>query len=353
MSDVEQRIETIDFMRGFAALWVCWFHLTQANSFVGPGIFDLTGRYGKLGVEIFFVISGFIIPYALRRGGYTLKKFHVFLAKRVTRLDPPYLVSIVVVLVVGFALTLAPNYQGESFSVNPVALLLHLGYLNVLFGYEWLNPVYWTLAIEFQYYLLIGLTFPLVSSPSRWKRMLFFVALGLLAWRIRFGGYIFVFIFLFFMGIALFQYKSKLIGRAELLILLPIFTCGSFLLLGTGPTLAGLAAVCGISFLSLRHSVFAFLGSISYSLYLIHPPVKRVIYTLGRSYATNGAVRIALPLVGLGAAIGAAYLLFILVERPSQRWSSSFKYKRRAKVEPDAYGGGMDSSAAADALAPP
>ena len=346
MPDVEQRIETIDFLRGFAALWVCWFHLTQANTFVGPGLFNFTGRYGGLGVEIFFVISGFIIPYALQRGGYTLKKFHVFLAKRVTRLDPPYLVSIVLALAVGFALTLAPNYQGEPFRVDSVGLLLHLGYLNVLFGYEWLSPVYWTLAIEFQYYLLIGLAFPLVSSPRRWHRMLFFAALALLAWRIRFGGYIFVFIFLFFMGMSLFQYKAKLIGRAELLILLTVFTCGSYLLLGTGPTLAGVGTVLAISFLSVRHWAFTFLGSISYSLYLIHPPVKKVVYTLGRKFTVYGPARIALPLIGLAAAIGAAYLLYVLVERPSPRWSSSFRYKRRAKVEPDEYGGGMDSSAA-------
>jgi peptidoglycan/LPS O-acetylase OafA/YrhL len=84
----------------------------------------------------------------------------------------------------------------------------------------------------------------------------------------------------------------------------------------------------------------------------VHPPVGKAVFTLGRRFATSGAKQIALTFVALGVTILAAYLLFILVERPSQRWSSSFKYKRRARVEPDAYGGGMDSSAAEELALP-
>ena len=105
MAKTEKRIETVDMLRGFAALAVCWFHLTDTNAIAGSGVLEKSGRYGWLGVEIFFVISGFIIPYALHRSSYTLRHFGRFLLKRITRLDPPYIVSIVIaiILLIDFA----------------------------------------------------------------------------------------------------------------------------------------------------------------------------------------------------------------------------------------------------------
>jgi peptidoglycan/LPS O-acetylase OafA/YrhL len=341
----EKRIETIDLLRGLAALAVCWFHLTNANTIAGSGILQASGKYGWLGVEIFFVISGFIIPYALHRGGYRLNRFPTFLLKRITRLDPPYIVSILLVLLTGYLISLAPHYQGEAFHLDIARILLHLGYLNVLVGYEWLNPVYWTLAIEFQYYLLIGLAFPLISSRSWSKRLLFFAALSLLAWKVTFGGFIFHFIFLFFMGISLFQRQSGIISRRELLVLLLLFTAGTYLTLGVPEVLAGMGAVFAISCLTIKNRVFVFLGSISYSLYLVHPPVTRVVYTLGRRFATTAARQTALVFLTLGIIIFSAYLLYLLVEKPAQKWSAHFKYRRSRNAEET----GARNSARADA----
>ncbi len=298
-SKPEKRIETIDLLPGVAALAVCWFHLTNANTIAGVGLLQASGKYGWLGVEVFFVISGFIIPYALHRGGYRLNRFPTFLLKRIIRLDPPYIVSILLVLLTGYLITLAPHYQGEAFHLDFTRILLHLGYLNVLVGYEWLNPVYWTLAIEFQYYLLIGLAFPLISSKRLWKRLLFFAVLSLLAWKITFGGFIFHFIVLFFMGIALFQQQHRIISVKELLILLVIFTAAAYVTLGVPYALAGLLAVLVISCLTIKNRVFVFFGSISYSLVFIT----------------------------LGIIIVSAYLLYLLVERPAQKWSAHFKYQ--------------------------
>src|SRR5437868_10968226 len=326
MAKTEKRIETVDMLRGFAALAVCWFHLTDTNAIAGSGVLEKSGRYGWLGVEIFFVISGFIIPYALHRSSYTLRHFGRFLLKRITRLDPPYIVSIVIAIIVGYLETMAPHYQGPPFHPGIIRTLLNLGYLNVLVGYPWLNTVYWTLAIEFQYYLMIGLAFPLISSHRRVLRILFFVLLSLLAFKITFPGFIFHFIFLFFMGIALFQHQAGIIKRREFFVLLPIFTLGAYLTLGLPPTIAGLAVVTAISRLRLRNRIFIFLGSISYSLYLFHPPVIKVIYTLGRRFATTDARQTAVILMALAATIVSAYVLYLLIERPAQRWSAQFKY---------------------------
>jgi peptidoglycan/LPS O-acetylase OafA/YrhL len=65
MQSQSDRIVTVDALRGVASLSVAWFHLTQPNPALAPGIIKSSGAYGWLGVHIFFVISGFVIPYSL------------------------------------------------------------------------------------------------------------------------------------------------------------------------------------------------------------------------------------------------------------------------------------------------
>jgi peptidoglycan/LPS O-acetylase OafA/YrhL len=317
---MQKRIQGVDALRGLAALAVCWFHITITSAILNEGIFRSTGKYGWLGVEVFFVISGFIIPYALQRSGYKLKSYPIFLLKRITRLDPPYIAVTVL-------FTFSPHYSGGKFAIDPVGLLLHLGYLNVIFHYPWLNPVYWTLAIEFQYYLLVGLIFSLISNKHRVVRLLTFGLLGLTAVLIRRGEYIFLFMFLFLMGMSVFQYRQKIVGRWEFVILIFAAAIGSYLTLGMSYTLAGLIGVSGILFLKVRNPILNFLGMISYSLYLIHPPVVKLVLGLGRRFAVNQPTRILLVMAALGFSIFAAYLLYLLVEKPAQRWSASFKYR--------------------------
>src|SRR5919205_2516220 len=100
MKEREQsRIEVLDFLRGVASLAVAVLHLT--NVLRADGLVRAVTSYGWLGVEVFFVISGFIIPYSLYKGGYDLRRFPVFVLKRVARLDPPYIATIVLILLLG------------------------------------------------------------------------------------------------------------------------------------------------------------------------------------------------------------------------------------------------------------
>lgn len=339
------RIQRVDALRGLAALAVSWFHFTITVSILDPGIVKSTGTYGWLGVEVFFVISGFIIPYTLQQSGYKLKNYPTFLVKRITRLDPPYIASILVVLAVTYFFTFSPHYSGGTFAIDRVGLFLHLGYLNVIFHHPWLNPVYWTLAIEFQYYLLVGLIFSLISSKRRVVRLLTFGLLGLTAILIRRSEYIFGFMFLFLMGMSVFQYRQEIVGRWEFVILISVAAVGAYLTLGISFTLAGLIGVTGILFLKVRSRILNFLGMISYSLYLIHPPVAKLVLGLGRRFAVNQPIRVLLILAALGLSIVAAYLLYLLVELPAQRWSSSIKYRNsfRGGAAAGAKGLGIDA----------
>ena len=89
-----RRVEILEPLRGLAALAVAWFHFTNATGLLPEGWLRASGRYGWLGVEVFFVISGFIIPYSLFNAGYRFPR-HAgrFILKRIVRLDPPYIAA--------------------------------------------------------------------------------------------------------------------------------------------------------------------------------------------------------------------------------------------------------------------
>src|SRR5262249_41982624 len=146
------------------ALSVCVFHLNF-------GILRPWTSYCWLGVEVFFVISGFIVPYSMARAGYRLTLWPQFMMKRLIRLEPPYLVSIALVMVLGYASTMAPDFRGLPFDWQWPQLLAHIGYINAFVGWPWLNGVYWSLAIEFQFYMLIGLALPALLACSRATRL--------------------------------------------------------------------------------------------------------------------------------------------------------------------------------------
>ncbi len=208
MTPCSSRIATVDALRGIAAFGVAWFHFTNLNSaFLPEGFLKSSGRYGWLGVEMFFVISGFVIPHALYRAQYQLPHYGRFLAKRIIRLDPPYLADICLVLALAYVVPLAPQFRGGPPMYSFAQLLGHLGYVNSLIGKPWVNPVFWTLGIEFQYYLLIGLIFPVLVSSNRLIRLALMLALLLPAFFAPRPSLIFTWLPFFVAGILTFQKK--------------------------------------------------------------------------------------------------------------------------------------------------
>ncbi|QEK50322.1 acyltransferase [Pedobacter aquae] len=166
------RITSVDMLRGIAALMVCIFHFTNGNkNYLASGHwFRNFGSYGWAGVEIFFIISGFIIPYSLNQSKYTYQNWKDFLIKRISRIEPPYFITILLILALNYVSTLSPYFKGKDLPIDYFNLALHIGYLNSFFDHPWLNPVFWTLAIEFQFYLLMALIFPLLIHSSTYVR---------------------------------------------------------------------------------------------------------------------------------------------------------------------------------------
>ena len=69
MRDGGERLQAVEYTRGVAAFMVMWFHFTYL---LPEGVLRASGLYGYLGVEAFFVISGFIIPYSMDLRHYRL-----------------------------------------------------------------------------------------------------------------------------------------------------------------------------------------------------------------------------------------------------------------------------------------
>ncbi len=323
-----RRVEILEPLRGLAALAVAWFHFTNATGLLPEGWLRASGRYGWLGVEVFFVISGFIIPYSLFNAGYRFPR-HAgrFILKRIVRLDPPYIAAILLTIALWYLSAAAPGYRGTVPQLEWLTLLLHLGYLNAFFGFPWVIPVLWTLAIEFQFYLLMAIVFPVAASRSWAPRLATLVVFCGVPFFASGEALVFRFLGLFALGIITFQRSIGRLSSRAYLGLLALAASTSYFAIGLQMTLAGVLTALLIAYVELpKFGPLTFLGAMSYSLYLLHVPVGGRAVNLGSRWAGETAWRLAVPFVALAISIVASYLLYRFVERPARKWSASLRY---------------------------
>ena len=320
------KLPVIQGLRGIASFAVCWCHFTAATKiFSNHPLIAASGRNGDLGVIVFFVISGFIIPYTLMDSGYRLKLFPKFMLKRIVRVDPPYLVAIAIAVALGVLSYHSSLFKGTPPHYTAVQMLLHLGYLIPFSHYKWVNVVFWTLAVEFQYYLLLGLLFPVLSSNIRllragsillWISMPFMVSLPQsLPWYSP----------LFAMGITSALWRKRVIGGVEFGCYVMASMVACCLKLEMRETVAGILAIVCILWLRWMPVWMLALGDLSYSLYLIHLPVGGRIMNLGARFVPDN-LRVLLLLPTVALVLSLAYFLYRFVEVPAKHWASKIKY---------------------------
>jgi peptidoglycan/LPS O-acetylase OafA/YrhL len=333
MSSSPHRLTTVDALRGVASLSVCWYHLTNGNAnFLPDGLLKSSGAYGWLGVEIFFVISGFIIPYSLYRSSYHVSAYGTFLLKRIIRLDPPYLVSIIIVIALRYVFAALPGLGGTPFHFSLVQFILHIGYINVFFGHPWLNPVFWTLAIELQYYLLAGLLFFVIAHRSPLVRALAFLCLAGLALSVSANQFQFLFhwLFLFMLGMAAFQLRTGILKLRMFILWVAALGIGAWYVNGLVISATGVVTSLAIALFEIGvKEPLLFFGHVSYSLYLLHIPVGMRIANLSQRFVHTIPGKTAVLAAALATSIAAAWLLHRYVERPAQRWASGILYRNR------------------------
>jgi peptidoglycan/LPS O-acetylase OafA/YrhL len=328
MSKSRSRLLDIDALRAIAALSVLYFHATNTvATYPSNTAIRTSGKYGFTGVDIFFVISGFILPYVMFLSGFKLSiHWKTFLFKRIMRIEPAYIASILVT--VGLGLIVNWMYHKTVYSYSLPQLLSHLLYLNSFMGFEWVNPVYWSLAIEFQFYLVLMLIYP--ALMSKYGRFALLIPLSLLSMNFSNSATILHFFPLFLIGISTFLYFTESITLAWYFGFLALAAVTGMQTLGRIDVIAGL--VTGISILAFRHiqinwrKQLLFCGSISYSIYLIHYPVVEKTIRIGQHFGQSLIIQLSVLVCSLSIALLLSYLFFLLVEKPSQELASSVKY---------------------------
>jgi peptidoglycan/LPS O-acetylase OafA/YrhL len=340
----------LDALRGIAAVWVIFYHayegdgrLAALNALLPDWFETLFFKWGSLGVSIFFVLSGFVIAHSLRNAIVDGRYFKNFSLRRFSRLTPPYYLSILLALVYGIFAAKAKGIPFEAPSATKA--IAHLAFVQDLFNLGHINEVYWTLCLEVQFYIIFCALLWLVQalanrlSDAAARAWVFGPAaivaaiFPLLIEQTTRPRYFLPLWFGFLLGVfAYWSWKGR-IPTAAFYGYSAVFVVSS--IVHQDP----FAAACSLSALLLHEAgrsnqlavwlkaaPFQFLGKISYSLYLNHVMVVGVLFKVGYGKLGPG---LASDLILLAASvlisIGLAWVTWWIAERPSIKWSQSFK----------------------------
>ncbi|HEX5245418.1 MAG TPA: acyltransferase [Tepidisphaeraceae bacterium] len=330
-----RRIKGLDVLRGIAAASVVVYHYTsnydRVYHHMSPPAFSF--HYGALGVQLFFLISGFVIFMTLERTRRSVD----FVRSRFSRLFPAYWAAVLLTFV---TLHLA-HLPGRTPSVGRA--VANLSMIQGLFNVGPVDGVYWTLQVELCFYTIMLLLFATqqLKYAEGWLLGLVGLRLAQIYLHLIPGNSHFLdshahiaravdiiqqvlileFAYAFLMGIAL--YKIWRNGhRPAYLVLLALCLLYTYFY---GPledflfTLGFVALIYAGSQGYLRFLEFGpllFLGAISYTLYLTHQNIGYVVirWAEQRRWNTNLAIATAMLV-----ALGIATVLTFAIERPALR----------------------------------
>ena len=276
------RSETIDWLRGFAVLLVVEYHVSPWPIFV----------HGNYGVLLFFIVSGYCIAFSANS---STSAWH-FYAKRLGRLMPALLVCSFITIAIKW---LWPQFvdAGRENSLfdwlyTPIALAT-LNFPSI--GYRPADGAYWSLQVEFQFYILYAAIMLFgIRQYAVQCFCVFVLIIGLSASPGIPGSYDFFPYFLAGMSVAAVvsgDQRAGYIGLisaflADLIFLVRGFQQPSMgiglprttmLWLGTAMVWIAAASVPRVQ-LAKALRPLAFVGLISYPLYLLHQDIMLVIY---------------------------------------------------------------------------
>lgn len=321
------RLAELDALRGVAAVLVMFFHFTtrydQLFEHASSPLFSLP--WGHYGVNLFFMISGFVIFLTLHR----IQQPMDFLVSRFSRLYPAFWVAVLVTFLLTHWLELPGKTVGFGTAV------LNFLMFHGLFKIPSVDGVYWTLEIEllFYFWAIVVYRIGLLDRIHSALLLLFAMRLGYFVankfWGIEFSytlSHLLILPYIAWFGCGIMIYRRTYLPsqspRLDLLVLI-----SAWLLLaivegvGTGFLAMGLSVLLYFTALGrlpvLANPVLVWLGAISYTLYLLHENIGWGVILQAQRYGIEVNISIALAIV---ISLAMATLLSRLVERPAMRW---------------------------------
>lgn len=361
-----QRIPELDGVRGCAIVLVLLWHYVAEQ--IHAPLASVGGRVAQVlglcwsGVDLFFVLSGFLIAGILLDRREAENYFRVFYIRRVCRIFPLYFVLL------GLFVLLAATKVGRDprFSLlfaDPMPLWSYAAFVQNMvmgaretYGAGWLG-VTWSLAVEEQFYLVLPLV--IFWVPRRWlPPVLLAAVLGAPILRGVTGGGL-----LSFTGMP-WRADSLLMGallacgmrtpgfvemagrqRGALRLLLAVLVAGAvvmtwrrhvFGMLGHSWLAALFALLILLPLLGrdgwlaagLRWPVLTWLGRLSYGVYVFHQPVSGLLHGWWRGAVPeiHDARSAGITLLALGLTLLAAAASYFLIEQPIVRYGHTFRY---------------------------
>lgn len=317
----------IEVWRGVAVLLVVWYHYTGRLPPAAFGVADgsaLPFYSGKVGVLIFFVISGFLIAKSLEFS----RSLADFYAKRLSRIWPLFIVTSIVIFLVLSLLPTVPTPGALFFQERRTLgdLLTTVFFLEDIGG-EWIDGAFWSILVELKFYLWFGLVAAIV--PRRHVKVFATAALLLSGFQMVFllalpdtlrpviqlmnGVFVASYLPFFALGALLYRGERGPLFSATL-VLTVAFTA---LTIGQEPTfdmqatarfLLVLVSVVLLDGLVLRQRVFLLLGRYSYAWYLVHQVLGlNLIHALAPGVGYDAVTMMTL-VASLGLAIALSWL---------------------------------------------
>lgn len=360
------RLAYLDGLRGVAALYVVANHIhtdVDRHNVLSPSIKWLTSplQLGHFAVAIFIVLSGYslMLPIARSANGELAGGMKGFLLRRARRILPPYYAALILTLLCALVL---PTMRLRSDTCwaesslplfSPGILISHFLLVHNLNG-DWVIKIsvpFWSIATEWQIYFF----FPLILLPV-WRRFgnsaalgaAFFIGLGLwfgLKPQLEQARPFYLALFGCGMFVAALNFPSEsdrplqthripwgplifLFGTAMVCIMkfrpntvwpdvLVGFTTAAFLAYCTNGILRGSADQRPWIVRLLEKGPLLFLGSFSYSLYLVHFQILALVHlALNRAGYSARTEAVLLPLLTLPICLVGAYCFYLILERP-------------------------------------
>lgn len=343
-----EKVRSIHYMRGIAALLVVAFHLrSNLNGvYAQKDLGSLLFSSGSAGVDLFFIISGFII--ALSTSSLKNSNPVDFIVKRFFRIYPMLIISLIALFLI------MPDQSLMEYIRS--AIPLHLNYHDEapFFGFNSLMTA-WTLTFELYFYLLFVVSMSLSHRNRTFICSLLIVMLFVSTQMYYNGGIDFsgkssaeisnvsnsVLIIAklssspmmleFIFGMTLYEYRcylAKVFGSRQVLIMcittyLILFMSGyryffGPLNFGLWGIILAVGTVCYEQKNEIKHnSTLSFFGDISYSIYLVHIVVIEFFRTYWPDFPIyNQGPGLARFIMLMSISIGISYLSFKFIEMP-------------------------------------